>query len=41
MLGDVEEEVFRAVELLFEIAGLMAALALVDVVLGTEALELL
>src|SRR6516165_5907421 len=41
MLGDVEEDAFRAVEFLFEIAGLVPALALVDVVLGAEAFELL
>src|ERR1051325_10746806 len=41
MLGDVEQHLFRAVEFLLEIAGLMALLALIDVVLGAEALELL
>src|SRR6516165_8040656 len=41
MLGDVEEDAFRAVEFLLEIAGLVPALALVDVVLSAEALELL
>src|SRR5215472_19067561 len=41
MLGYVEEDVFRTVELLFEVAGLVPALALVDIVLGPEAFELL
>src|SRR6516165_6238437 len=41
MLGDVEQHPLRAIEFLFEIAGLVSALALVDVVLGTEAFELL
>ncbi len=41
MLGDVEQHALGAVELLFEIAGLMTLLALVDVVLGAEAFELL
>ena len=41
MLGDVEQDVFGAVEFLFEIPGLVALLALVDVVLGAEAFELL
>src|ERR1044071_10491613 len=36
MLGDVEQHLFRAVEFLLEIAGLMALLALIDVVLGAE-----
>src|SRR5262249_23319344 len=40
MLGYVEENAFWTVELLFEVAGLMPALTLVDVVLGAEALEL-
>src|SRR6516164_7967765 len=41
MLGDIEEHVLGAVELLLEIAGLLPAVALVDVVLGAEAFELL
>ena len=41
MLGDVEQHVLGAVEFLLEIAGLMALLALVDVMLGAEAFELL
>ena len=41
MLGDVEQNPLRPVEFLLEIPGLMALLALVDVVLGPEALELL
>src|SRR6516225_5332121 len=41
MLGDIEKDAFRTVELLLEIAGLVPALALVDVVLGPEAFELL
>src|SRR6516165_10075978 len=40
MLGYIKEDVFRTVELLLEIACLLPAMALVDVVLGTEALEL-
>src|SRR6516164_5846564 len=34
MLGDVEQHPLRAIEFLFEIAGLVSALTLVDVVLG-------
>src|SRR5690242_627668 len=41
MLGDVEQHAFRAKEFLLEIAGLVSILALVDVVRGAEALELL
>src|SRR6516164_4958462 len=41
MLGDIEKDAFRTVELLLEVAGLVPALALVDVVLGAEAFELL
>src|SRR5260221_4344264 len=41
VLGDVEQDVLGPVELLLEIAGLVALLALVDVMLGAEALELL
>ena len=41
VLGDVEQHALRAVELLFEIAGLMTLLPLVDVMLGAEAFELL
>src|SRR5262249_51345073 len=41
MLGDVEQHTLRPEELLLEIAGLVPVLALVDVVLGAEALELL
>src|SRR5438034_11284209 len=41
MLGDVEEDALGAVEFLFEIAGLLAAMPLVDVVLGAEAIEAL
>src|SRR5437764_13029709 len=41
MLGDVEQHAFRPKEFLLEIAGLVSVLALVDVVLGAEALELL
>src|SRR5205823_9569079 len=40
MLGDVEQHAFRPEEFLLEIAGLVPVLALVDVVLGAEALEL-
>src|SRR5438105_276193 len=41
MLGDVEQDAFRPEEFLLEIAGLMSVLALIDVVAGAEALELL
>src|SRR6478609_2742853 len=41
MLGDVEQHTFRPKEFLLEIAGLVSVLALVDIVLGAEALELL
>src|SRR5271169_2083360 len=41
MLGDVEKHALGAVELLLEIAGLLPALTLIDVVLGTEPFELL
>src|ERR1051325_600849 len=40
MLGDIEQHAFRPKEFLLEIAGLLSVLALVDVVLGAEALEL-
>src|SRR6266567_4836141 len=39
MLGDVEQDTLGPVELLLEIAGLLAAMPLVDVVLGAEAIE--
>src|SRR5438876_9989963 len=39
MLGDVEEDALGPVELLFEVAGLIAAMPLVDVMLGAEAIE--
>src|ERR1700687_3862857 len=39
MLGDVEQDALGPVELLLEIAGLIAAMPLVDVVLGAEAIE--
>src|SRR5436190_2024567 len=39
MLGDVEQDAFGPVELFLEIAGLRAAVPLVDVVLGAEAIE--
>src|SRR6516165_5604962 len=41
VLGDIEQHAFWAVELLFEVASLLSAMALVDVVLGAEAFELL
>src|SRR6516162_6643649 len=41
MLGDIKEHALGAVELLLEIAGLLPAMALVDVMLGAEAFELL
>src|SRR5262249_34750189 len=41
VLGDVEEDTLRPVELFLAISGLVAALALVDIVLGAEALEFL
>src|SRR5216683_2939421 len=39
MLGDVEQDALGPIELLLEIAGLLAAMPLVDVVLGAEAIE--
>src|SRR6266851_532234 len=39
MLGDVEQDALGPVELLLEITGLIAAMPLVDVVLGAEAIE--
>src|SRR6266849_4802281 len=39
MLGDVEQDALGPIELLFEITGLIAAMPLVDVVLGAEAIE--
>src|SRR5437870_310331 len=41
MLGDIEEHALRAVEFLFEIAGVRLFLAAVDVIVGAERLELL
>src|SRR4051794_39230395 len=41
MLGDIEQDAFRPKEFLLEIAGLVPVLALIDVVAGAEALELL
>ena len=41
MLGDVEQQVLRPVELFLEIAGLLPAMTLVDVMLGAEAFEFL
>jgi hypothetical protein len=41
VLGDVEQDPLRAVELLFEIPGLWIDLGAVDVMFGAEAFELL
>src|ERR1700732_4651187 len=41
VLGDVEQHAFRPVELLLEVSRLLAAVPLVDVMLGAEALQLL